>query len=380
MVLGISPDTGRAVEIEVRDGRIAAVRETTREAGGLWVTPGLIDVQVNGFAGVDYNSPEAPLDEIGRSIRELRSTGVTRFLPTVITGSTERMCGAVRNLARAKEQLEEGDSIAGIHVEGPFISPDDGPRGAHPREHVRPPDRDEFLRMQEAAGGAIRLFTLAPETSGALAFIEFLVDRGVVVSLGHTAATGEQIRDAIRAGATMSTHLGNGAHSMLPRHPNYIWEQMAADELYAGLIVDGIHLPPSFVKCAVRAKGLERSVLVTDATAPANCAPGRYRLGDIEVELTAENRVQIAGTRQLAGSALRMDRGVENLMSFAGLTLGQALRLGTVNAARSVGLADRTGFLSAGDAADLVLFRFDPAPPRITVEQAQAPRVAGKPA
>jgi N-acetylglucosamine-6-phosphate deacetylase len=369
MIFARSAATGRAVEIEIQDGRLQRVAETSRDAGGLWAAPGMIDLQVNGFAGVDYNDPASSFDEIARSIRAIRATGVTRFLPTVITGSHERMRDALRNLVRARDELDEGRSIAGFHVEGPFLSPEDGPRGAHPREHIRPPDRDEFQRLQEAAGGGIRLLTLAPETPGALDLIEFAARQGVVVSLGHTGATPEQIRDAIRAGATMSTHLGNGSHGVLPRHPNYIWEQMAADELYAGLIVDGIHLPPAFVKCAVRAKGLERSVLVTDASSPADCAPGRYRLGDVEVELTAENRVQIAGTRQLAGSALRMDRGVENLMSFAGLTLAQALGFATANPARALRLAGRSGFLEPGDTADLMLFRFDPAGPRLAVEK-----------
>jgi N-acetylglucosamine-6-phosphate deacetylase len=354
MILARHAETGHPVEMEVRDGRIASLRETTRDPGDLWAAPGLIDLQVNGFAGVDYNAPEATLEEIARSVEVLRSTGVTRFLPTVITGSRERMCGALANLARAKERHPE---IAGFHVEGPFISPEDGPRGAHPKEHVRPPDREELLRMQEAAKGGIRLLTLSPEWPEAPALIEFAVKQGVVVSIGHTGATGEQIRRAVAAGATMSTHLGNGCHGTLPRHPNYIWEQMAADELYAGLIVDGIHLPPSFVKCAVRAKGLERSILVTDATSPAGSAPGRYRLGGMEVDLTAEGRVTLAGTRTLAGSALRMDRGVENLMRFAGLTLGEALRMATVVPAKAMGMRDREGFLREGDAAEFVLFR-----------------------
>ena len=359
MILARSAADGSPVEIEVAGGRIAAVRATSRDAGDLWVAPGLVDLQVNGFAGVDYCSPDTTLESIAGSIRSLRSTGVTRFFPTIITGGSEAMCGALRNLARARRELEEGASMAGIHVEGPFISPDDGPRGAHPRRHVRPPDRDEFQRMQEAAEGGIRLFTLAPEMPGAPALIEFLAGQGVLVCLGHTGATSGQIREAILAGAAMSTHLGNGCHGVLPRHPNYIWDQMAADELYASLIVDGIHLPPAFVKVAVRAKGLDRAILVTDATSPANCPPGRYRLGDVEVELTPENRVQVVGTRTLAGSALRMDRGVENLMRFAGLSLAQALRLATVNPARAARLEGRTGFLEVGDIADLVLFRPD---------------------
>jgi N-acetylglucosamine-6-phosphate deacetylase len=349
----------------VENGRIAAVRDASRDPGDLWAAPGLIDLQVNGFAGVDYNDPDVTLEAIARSVESVRATGVTRFLPTVITGSRERMSGALRKLARAKQRHPE---IAGFHVEGPFISAEEGPRGAHPKEHVRPPDRDEFDRLQEAADGGIRLLTLAPETPGALELIEYAASRGVVVSIGHTGASGAQIRDAIRAGATMSTHLGNGAHSLLPRHPNYIWEQMAADELYAGLIVDGIHLPPSFVKCAVRAKGLEKSILVTDATAPANCPPGRYRLGGMDVDLTAEGKVTLAGTERLAGSALRMDRGLENLMRFAGVGLGEALRMATVNPARAMGMQDREGFLRAGDAAELLLFRFDSDGPRIAVQ------------
>ncbi len=354
MIVARHAETGRPVEIEVRDGRIACVRDTYRDPGDRWVAPGMIDLQVNGFAGVDYNDPEVTLEDIARSVEVIRSTGVTRFLPTVITGSRERMAGALAKLAAARERHAE---IAGFHVEGPFISPDDGPRGAHPREHVRPPDREEFRRMQEAARGGVRLLTLSPEWPQAAALIEDAVAQGVVVSIGHTGATPEQIRDAVAAGATMSTHLGNGCHAVLPRHPNYLWEQLAADQLWAGLIVDGIHLPPAFVKCAVRAKRLERSILVTDATAPAACPPGRYQLSGMQVELTPEGRVQLAGTRTLAGSALRMDRGIERLMRFAELTLGEALRMATVNPARALHMGDREGFLREGDAAEFFVFR-----------------------
>ncbi len=367
MIRALHPATGAAVEIRLHDARIESAEPAARDSTDLYASPGLIDLQVNGFAGVDYNSPEISLDDIARSIRAQHATGVTRFLPTVITGSPQRMTGALRNLARARRELPEGASIAGFHVEGPFISPDDGPRGAHPRSAVRPPDREEFLRLQDAAEGAIRLFTLAPETPGAAALIEYIVARGVVACLGHTNADGAQIRDAVRAGATLSTHLGNGAHQVLPRHPNYIWEQLAVDELAASFIVDGIHLPPSFVKCAVRAKGLDRSILVTDASSPAGCAPGRYQLGEVDVELTAGNRVQMVGSDKLAGSALRMDHGVSNLMEFAEISLAQALRMATVNPARAARLDDRAGFLAAGDAADVVLFRYSPSPPRLSI-------------
>lgn len=364
-----SAATGRPIQIHEKDGRIARIDEAAAAGDGLWVAPGLIDIQVNGFAGVDYNSPGTPLDEIARSIGVIKASGVTRFYPTVITGSNSNICGSLANLARAKRELPAGSMMPGFHVEGPWISPLDGPRGAHPLEHVRPPAIEEFHQFQEAAEGHVRLITLAPEAEGALAVIEYLVEHGVVVSIGHTGASPEQVRDAVSAGATMSTHLGNGAHSMIQRHPNYIIEQMAADELCAGLIGDGIHLPPSFLKVAVRAKGLDRSILVTDAVSPAGCKPGIFRVGHLEVVLRGDDSVRLTDTGRLAGSALKMDRGVENLMRFAGVSLVQALRMATVNPAAAMGLAGRRGFLEPGDICDLIFFRYGPDRGKIDVQQ-----------
>lgn len=364
---GFNVATEEAVEISF-DAVITAVepvlgklREET------WLAPGFVDLQVNGFAGVDYNSPQAPLEEIARSIRTLFSCGVTRFFPTVITGPPQDMLRALANLTAAKERLPEGAAIEGFHVEGPHISPEDGPRGAHPKAWVRPPDLDEFHRWQEAARGHVRLVTVAPEWPGVTRYIEALVREGVVVAIGHTNATAAQIADAVRAGATLSTHLGNGAHSMLPRHPNYIWDQLAEDRLAASFIVDGIHLPASFLKVALRAKGVERSILVTDATTPAGCPPGRYRLGEQEVDLTEDQRVVLAGSNRLAGSALRMDRGVENLMRLAGLSLREAVAMAARNPARVGRLEHRQRGLTPGERADIVRFRFDEAERRIEI-------------
>ena len=354
----LSPVTGRAIALHIADGRIETTRPSDDDPAGLWVAPGLIDLQVNGFAGVDYNSPETPIEDIGRSIDAQHATGVTRLYPTVITGSNANIRGALANLALAKRELPNGASIAGFHVEGPWISPHDGPRGAHPVEHARAASIEEFEEFQQAAEGQIRLLTLAPEVEGALKLIEYLSEKGVVVSIGHTGAEPEQIRDAVAAGATMSTHLGNGAHAMIRRHPNYIIEQMACDELYAGFIVDGIHLPPSFVKVAVRAKTPGKSILVTDAVAPAGCAPGIYRLGHVELRLSEDGSVRLPESGRLAGSALRMDRALENLMRFSGLSLAEALETATVNPARAMNLEGRQGFLARGDLADLILFRY----------------------
>lgn len=324
-----------------------------------WIAPGFIDLQVNGFAGVDYNSGAAPLEDVAHSIRAMFSTGVTRFFPTVITGAPDAMLAALKNLARARAALPEGAAMEAFHVEGPHISPQDGPRGAHPARWVRRPDFDEFRRWQDAAQGHVRLVTLSPEWPEAPAYIEKLSRDGVVTSIGHTRATRQQIQDAVRAGATLSTHLGNGADAILPRHPNYIWEQLAEDQLAASFIVDGHHLPESFLRVALRAKGIERSVLITDAVMPALSPPGDYRLGEVEVELKDDQRVVLKGGTRLAGSSLRMDNAISNVMRIAGVSLTEAVAMATVNAARVGRIGGRIRGLRSGDRADVVRFRLD---------------------
>jgi N-acetylglucosamine-6-phosphate deacetylase len=355
-ISGRDTASGRVLEVEFSDS-IRAVSAAT-DASDCYLAPGWIDIQVNGFAGVDYNHPETPHEQIARSIHALFATGVTRFYPTVITGSPEGMEGALANLSRAKDALPEGDAIDGFHVEGPHISAHDGPRGAHPSRWVRKPCFDEFRRWQDATRNRIRIVTLAPEWPEALNYIEKVTAAGVVVAIGHTEAAAPRIADAVSAGATLSTHLGNGAHTMLRRHPNYIWEQLAEDRLMADFIVDGIHLDAGFLKVALRAKGIERSVLVTDAAPPAGAPPGRYRIADQEVDHTPDGRVVLAGQDRLAGSALRMDRAIGNVMRLAGVPLGDAVRMATTNAARAGGVPNRTAGLAPGERADLVLFRW----------------------
>lgn len=365
---GIDALTGEAVEITADGGAITAVEPLLgRPAGLRWLAPGFVDLQVNGFAGADYCSPETAPEAIARSLAAQFASGVTRLFATVITGPPERMLAAMANLARARRQLPFGRAIEGIHVEGPFISPQDGPRGAHPREHVRPPDLDEYRRWQDAAEGLVRMVTISPEWPGAPAFIEAITSEGVVAAIGHMDATPDQIDAAVRAGARLSTHLGNGAHPTLPRHPNYLWHQLADDRLAASFIVDGIHLDASFLRVALRAKGIERSLLITDAVAPAGCEPGLYRLGDQEVELHPEGRVTLRGSNRLAGSALRMDRGIENLMRLAGLSLPEALTMAARNPARVGRIEHRLRGLQPGERADIVEFEYDAAAKTIRV-------------
>jgi N-acetylglucosamine-6-phosphate deacetylase len=223
-------------------------------------------------------------------------------------------------------------------MEGPYISPEDGPRGAHAREHVRGADVDDFKRRQDAAEGRIRIVTLAPEAPGALPLVEHLVAAGVRVAIGHTAANRVQIQNVVAAGATLSTHLGNGCAGTLPRHPNLIWEQLAEDRLLASLIVDGHHLPEATVCSMVRAKTPARTILVTDAMAAAGMPPGVYSLGGQKVELDEAGRVAAPGAPNLAGSALTLPVALGNAVRFTGLPLEEVIPMATTRPAEYIGI------------------------------------------
>ncbi|HIC01812.1 TPA: N-acetylglucosamine-6-phosphate deacetylase [Candidatus Poribacteria bacterium] len=350
------------VEIEMADGvfsTITKVKESSLNHQDVCIAPPLIDIQVNGFAGYDLNSDDVKTADVCQMVKSLWKTGTGFCCPTVVTGSNQRMSKSIQVITAALKDPTINRSIIGIHVEGPYISPQDGPRGAHPKEHVRQPNWDEFQRWQDIAEGQIKILTLAPETEGAITLIEKLRESGVVVAIGHTGAEHQQIQDAIQAGATMSTHLGNGAHAQIRRHPNYIWDQLAADELHASFIVDGHHLPPSVVKSMFRAKGLERAILVSDAVHLAGLEPGRYQFGSQDIELTSNQSVRLYGTDYLAGSAIELARGVENSVKFAEISLDQAFRLATVQPAGVLGLDNQIGSIQVGRNADYITFQWD---------------------
>ena len=318
------------VEITIADNRVQSIREVTAADTNILIAPAPIDIQVNGFAGFDLNVATVTPEDVRAMVRALWRVGTGFLCPTVVTGSFGGICNAFRAILEAcKTDALVAHAVLGIHLEGPYISAEDGPRGAHPLEHVRDPDWDEFQRWQDITEGKIAIVTLAPEKKGAIPFIEKLVANGIVVALGHTNASADDIQAAIDAGAKLSTHLGNGAHARIQRHPNYIWEQLGADELWASLIVDGHHLPPSVAKSMIRAKTLDRCILVSDAVALAGMEPGTYQFAGKSVELTAERCVRLVGTEYLAGSAIELARGIENSVQFAGISLKEAVSLAT---------------------------------------------------
>lgn len=371
VIEGLVAETGRPARIEFDGGHIRSIHPLD-QAPGLWLAPGFIDIQVNGYAGHDLNTPDVTADTVARFVRSLWPAGVTTVCPTVTTQSESSMCRSLRAIREACEADPLiAHAIACIHVEGPHISPEDGARGAHPLEHVRPPTLDEYRRWQDAAGGRIGIITLAPEHPGSLEYIKAVVAEGIAVAIGHTAAGEDQILAAVNAGASLSTHLGNGSHALIDRHRNYIWEQMAEDRLTASLIFDGHHLPPALMKVMLRAKTLERAILTSDAVAVAGLTPGIYETSiGSKVELLPSGRLTLYGTPYLAGSASSLPDGVTNAMRHAGATLAEAVRLATANPARLLSLNGPRGrgSLREGAIADIVAFRTDPVSYELTIE------------
>jgi N-acetylglucosamine-6-phosphate deacetylase len=353
---------GNLLDVRCVAGRIASIgpagsASPDRQAG--WIAPALFDLQINGCDGRAFSSERLNLPSIRHIVAACRRHGIGAFCPTLITNSFEALIHGFSTLRRACE--DHADLTAAMpvfHLEGPYISSEDGPRGAHPVKHVRSPDWDEFQRFQEAAGGHIRLVTLAPERHGAIAFIERLTASGVVVALGHTNANGRQIRDAIRAGARLSTHLGNGSHALLPRHDNYIWEQLAADELWASIICDGHHLPEAVIRCFLQVKTPARTILTCDAASLAGLPPGRYREWDQEFEVLPEGKVVVPGTTYLAGSWAFTDRCVANAVRLGGVSLAEAIEMASARPRQLLGLP--VNALEPAQPADVMLFDWGP--------------------
>lgn len=343
----------RLARLEVRDESLAVGRSIP------WLAPGLVDVQVNGLKGQEFSSHDLTIDKVAAIVQDHFAFGVTALCPTLTTQSFACLAHGLQTIDAACRQSAEVDrAVLGIHLEGPYFSTDDGPRGAHPLEHCRRPNWEEFQLLQAAAGGRIAILTMSPQFAEAPEFISRIVASGVVVAIGHTGANSAEIAAAVDAGASMSTHLGNGAHRVLRRHPNYIWDQLAEDRLTASLIVDGHHLPPEVVKTMIRAKTPARVLLVSDVSGLAGLPPGRYASGGGDVEILADGRLVIAGQDQLlAGASRPIGTGIVNAMRFAGLDLPTAVGLATSQPRLALG--GPAHHLRPGDPADFVLFDLD---------------------
>lgn len=364
---GRLPESGASVILDVEEGRIAAIRPGPEEESR-WLSHGLVDLQVNGYGGRDINAQTLDVEEVIALGRAMLNEGVTTFLPTIITSPEAKIIHALRTIAAARDQdAAIRAMIPGVHLEGPSISAEDGPRGAHPAQHIRPPDFAEFVRWQQACGNLVKMVTLSPHFPGSVEYIRRLSAAGVHVSLGHTHCDHQQIVAAVNAGASLSTHLGNGAHGVLPRHPNYIWSQLADERLAAMFIADGYHLPAETLVAMLRAKGLDKAILVSDSSMPGGMPPGEYEtpVGG-RVTLDAAGRLGLTGSAFLAGAALPLRYGVAFCAALPGVSLSQALTMATVNPAARL---NQNGRLAPGETADIIRFSWAPGHPTLDIEQ-----------
>ena len=318
-----------------------------------FVTLGFFDLQVNGFAGVDFNAPGLTPESLDAALQAMLASGVTKCLPTIISAAPDQLADRFQTLEDSVRQSRLGPyMVAGYHLEGPFISPEDGYRGCHPAAAICAADVAIFERAQKAAGGRIRLVSLAPEVAGALALIDHLRQAGICVALAHTAAGRTEIRQAVDRGACLSTHLGNGTPRLLEKNDNPIIHQLGDDRLHASFIADGQHLPADILKSYLRAKGVSRSILVSDATAAAAAPAGDYTLGGLVIARGPDAVVRLPGTPWLAGSALGLDQALRNLVAWLDFDLADISTMAAVNPRRLL-LGDGPA-VKAGAAAELV--------------------------
>ena len=337
-------------DIEIDGERIVSVTPSKAETD-LYAGPALFDIQVNGYGGEScWSMADDTLSEINQMFVK---QGVGLWIPTVITDTHEGLLTAFSHIAKILDNDPElENSIPGLHLEGPYISKVDGPRGVHKLDCVRSADWDEFIQYQNASGNRIKYVTLAPEVEGHIEFIKQCVDSGIIVAIGHSDLDRESMNKAVEAGVTLSTHLGNGAHNMIQRHNNYIWYQLAARNTYAAFISDGQHLPAECLTSMLHAKGLERSVITSDCVDLGGMPAGIY--GD--VEKLPNGRLVATGTPNLAGSSSNLRECVEQVVNLTDLTHAQGWKLASIQAAKAMGLPDKLG-IEVGKEASITVYK-----------------------
>ncbi len=359
VIEGILYSNHRPVEITIKNEKIADIQIKDKLSHPIlaqyFIAPGLIDNQVNGYLSHSFGGEQLSQEQIRQITEAFWKEGITTYLPTLTSNSFELIDKNFRILAEAIKDSKIGRSIPGFHLEGPYISPLDGFRGVHPLAHIRNPDWEEFEKWYEAADQKILEVTIAPELEGSLDFIKRCREKNIVIALGHHNGLADIIKKAVDAGATISTHLGNGCANTIHRHDNPIWPQLADDRLAASLIVDGFHLRPEEVQTFYKVKGNDNTILVSDIVRLAGAAPGIYEDFGTQVEVTEDGKVMMPSQNVLAGASFLLTAGVENMMKFTGCSLGEAINMASRNPARLLGLHDR-GELVVGKRADVILF------------------------
>ncbi len=348
--------TGQAMRILWQHGRIQSVlAANTPTPSDLWIAPGIIDLQVNGYAGVDFQQDNIPLAQLVTASRKLRAAGCTRYLLTLITDDWQRLIARLKHLRALRERSAElRHAIAGWHIEGPFLSAEPGFCGAHDPALMLDPTPDHITELRETTEGDPLLLTIAPERKNALAAIEQAVSLDIKVSLGHTNASADLLAEAVRKGATGFTHLGNGCPRDLDRHDNILWRVFETRGLVASLIPDTTHVSPALFRIAHRELGSESIYYITDAMSAAGMKPGRYPLGRMELEVGADQVVRLPGKPNFAGSALRPIDGIFRAAKMLGCSWREVWPRFSTIPAKLIGLQAE---LSIGEPADFCLLK-----------------------
>ena len=323
------------------------------DAKGAYVTPGLIDIHVHGGGGGDVM--DGTLESLETMSKTFSKYGTTAFLPATVTASHLELLQCVAAVKQAAEHGTGGAQVVGIHLEGPFIN--DSKKGAQNPEHIRTASLDELKEIWQEAGSLLRLVTLAPETEGALKAIQLLRSWGVTVSIGHSDASYEKVMEAQRWGASHICHTFNGMRGLHHRDPGVVGAALTCDDFSIELICDGIHVHPAAMKLALRAKGVHQLVLVTDTIRAMGLAEGRYVFGGLEIEVSGGAARLMTGA--LAGSTLSMAKAVRNAMKWLGVSICDAIRMASLNPARTINLEHRKGSLVVGKDGDLAIFDGD---------------------
>lgn len=338
----------------IQNGRLTALSRALEAHTKLWLTRGLVDIQVNGYAGIEVTAENSNTADLASCEQSLADTGMVRWCPTV----TSQSSGVIEHsLATIDKAVNMGAlrRVQCIHLEANYLNPEEGYRGAHPPQYLTNPDKTEFTRWQKAAGGRIGYVTMAPEIEGGLEFVSWLASQGILVSMGHHNADYETVVKAADAGARLSTHLFNGCKATLNRHHNVVLNQLAEDRLWASFIPDGHHIPYHTLKVGLRAKGLEHAVFTSDLVSLGGSPEGEYVSEGLDV-LIRDGGAFLKGTPYLYGAWANLAQGVERATAAGVVTSSEAIRLASTNPARLLRMDDSLE-VEVGATAPFVLFR-----------------------
>jgi len=319
------------------------------DARDKYITPGFIDMHVHGGGGFDIMDGE--YEAIKQVAITHSSFGTTAFLPTTMTMGKDKIIKSLRSINEAFTKGTGAAEILGVHLEGPYINPEK--KGAQKEEYIKRATIEEFLEFKKASGNLIRLITIAPEMPGAIRFIHLLNKHKVIVSVGHSNATYDQVGEGIKAGLSHVTHTFNAMRGLDHREPGVVGAALSSPKLILEIIADLIHIHPAVIKIIIQAKGIEKIVLVTDAIRVVGKPEGTYDLGGQEVTVIKGRARLKDGT--LAGSVLTMDKAVRNLINNVGVSLSEAIQMATINPAKCLGIEDEKGSLELGKDADIVI-------------------------